>query len=305
MIASKKWHITVCPLGSRWIRVCVLLCVCVLSAVSAPAQNTRPGPLRAVDIEQRLGEQVPLELLFRDETGKSVPLRAYFGDKPVILALVYYECPMLCTLVLNGLLRSLRALSFNVGDEFTVVTVSFNPRDTPAIALAKKQAYLHAYARPGAASGWHFLTGEEASIQKLTHAVGFRYVYDAATEQYAHASGIMVLTPQGKLARYFYGIEYAPRDLRFGLIEASANTIGSPVDRVLLFCYHYDPVTGKYGVLIWNVLRVAGLVTVLSLGTFMVMMFRRDRRKEKTADTGDGQLHQTAKGWLTEHDAKR
>jgi protein SCO1/2 len=250
------------------------------SAVSAQAQTANLNPFTNVGLDQRLNEQVPLDLSLRDETGKLVQLRDYFGERPVILALVYYDCPMLCTLVLNGLLRSLRTLSFTVGNEFNVVTVSFNPRETPTLAAAKKETYLQGYARPGAEAGWHFLTGEEDAIQQLTRAVGFRYVYDPTANQYAHASGIIVLTPQGKIARYFYGIEYAPRDLRFGLVEASANTIGSPVDQVLLLCYHYDPATGKYGVLITNVIRLAGIATVLGLGSFMVVMFRRDRRQK-------------------------
>jgi protein SCO1 len=247
--------------------------------IPAHAQNTLPGPLRDVGFDQRLDVQVPLDLAFRDETGQFVQLADYFDEKPVILSLVYYECPMLCPLVLNGLLRSLRTLSFNIGEEFTVITLSFNPRETPALAAAKKETYLQGYARPRAETGWHFLTGEESAIQRLTQAVGFRYGYDATADQYAHASGIVVLTPRGKIARYFYGVEYAPRDLRLGLVEASANQIGSPIDQVLLFCYHYDPVTGKYGVLIMNVLRLAGLATVLSLGTFMIVMLRRERRQ--------------------------
>jgi len=244
------------------------------------AQTANLNPFPNVGLDQRLNEQVPLELSFRDETGKRVQLQDYFGEKPVILSLMYYDCPMLCTLVLNGLLRSLRTLSFTVGNEFKIVTVSFNPRETSALAAAKKETYVQGYARPGAETGWHFLTGEEEAIRQLTRAVGFRYVYDPTTNQYAHASGIIVLTPQGKIARYFYGIEYAPRDLRFGLVEASANTIGSPVDQVLLLCYHYDPATGKYGLLITTVIRLAGVATVLGLGSFMVVMFRRDRRQK-------------------------
>ncbi len=247
------------------------------------AQSAAPDPFRDVSLDQRLNEQVPLDLTFRDETGKTVQLREYFGEKPVILALVYYDCPMLCTLVLNGLLRSLRTLSFTAGNEFNVVIVSFNPKDTPALAAAKRETYLQSYARPRAETGWHFLTGEEEAIRQLTGAVGFRYIYDSQSGQYAHASGIMLLTPPGKIARYFYGIEYAPRDLRLGLVEASANTIGSPVDQVLLLCYHYDPQTGKYGFIVMGALRLAGVATVLSVGIFMVIMFRRDRRQKVTS----------------------
>jgi len=254
-----------------------VLLVVPVNAQGLNATN-RPAVLDEVGIDQKLNEPVPLDLEFRDETGKTVQLRDYFGEKPVVLSLVYYECPMLCTMVLNGLLRSFRALTFDVGKDFTVVTVSFDPRETPALAAAKKKTYIEGYGRPVAADGWHFLTGDEASIKRLTQAVGFRYVYDEETKQFAHASGIMVLTPQGKLARYFYGIEYAPKDLRLGLVEASAGKVGSPVDQVLLYCYHYDPQTGKYGVVIMNVLRLAGGATVLILGAFMFVMFRRDRR---------------------------
>lgn len=263
-----------------------LACV-VLSSFPLPLQaqtaGVLPGPLREVGIVQRVGERVPLDLVFRDETGKAVRLGDYVGalpGRPTILALVYYECPMLCSLVLHGLLASVKALSFRIGDEFNIVTVSFDPRETPSLAAAKKAEYVRRYGRPGADAGWHFLTGEEEAIRRLAQAVGFRYTYDEQTQQYIHASGIMVLTPEGRLARYFYGIEYAPRDVRLGLVEAAANRIGSPIDQVLLFCYHYDPTTGKYGLLIMNVLRLAGLATVVALGTFIVVMVRRERRRQ-------------------------
>jgi protein SCO1/2 len=263
------------------------LLVCWL-AVPVWAQElsagNQPAVLREIGIDQRLDRQVPLDLVFRDETGKSVHLGDYFGEKPVLLSLVYYECPMLCTLVLNGLLRSLRALAFDVGKQFNVVTVSVDPGETPSLAAAKKAEYIQKYSREGAEKGWHFLTGEEDSIQALADAVGFRYVYQPDRDEYAHASGIMILTPQGKLARYFYGIEYSTRDVRLALVEASANKIGSPVDQLLLYCYHYDPVTGKYGLLIMNTIRLAGLATVLALGVFMFVMFRRDRLQKSTID---------------------
>lgn len=254
----------------------------ILQAIPARAHHTAqhaPDVLRDIGFDQRLNEQIALDLVFRDETGKPVQLGSFFGERPVILALVYYECPRLCTLVLNGLLRSLRALSFDAGDQFHVVTVSFDPTETSEIAAAKKAGYIQRYGRPGAGGGWHFLTGDESSIEQLTRAVGFRYAYDAEKNEYAHATGILVLTPQGKIARYFYGLEYSARDLRLGLVEASANKIGSPVDRVLLYCYHYDPTTGKYGLIIMNVLRLAGVTTVLVLGSFIFMMSRGDRRK--------------------------
>ncbi len=260
----------------------VLSPVLLLQAIPARAHHTAqhaPAVLQAIAFDQRLNAQVPLDLVFRDETGKPVQLNNYFGEKPVVLTLVYYECPQLCSLVLNGLVRTLRALSFDVGNQFTVITVSFDPGETPTLAATKKGAYLERYRRAGARGGWHFLTGDESSIAQLTKAVGFRYAYDAEQDQYAHATGIMVLTPQGRISRYFYGLEYSPRDLRLGLVEASANQIGSPVDQLLLYCYHYDPATGKYGLIIMNVLRLAGITTVLALGSFILMMSRRDRRK--------------------------
>jgi protein SCO1/2 len=241
----------------------------------ATGPNGLPAELKEVGIEQKLNEQLPLDLVFRDETGREVRLGQYFGRKPVILALVYYECPMLCNQVLNGLTGSLKMLSFNVGREFEVLTVSFDPRERPELARAKKETYLSSYNRAGAAAGWHFLTGDEQSIAALTRAVGFKYNYDAKTNQFAHASGIMVLTPQGKLARYFYGIEYAPKDVRLGLIEASENRIGSPVDRLLLYCFHYDPATGKYGPMVINIMRLGGLVTVIGIGALLLLLRRR------------------------------
>ena len=246
--------------------------------------STQPYQLTQVRIDQKLDSQVPLDLHFRDEAGKVVRLGDFFGQKPVVLSLVYYECPMLCTLVLNGMVTSFKVLSFDVGKEFEVVTVSFNPRETPQLAAAKKQSYLKRYSRLNAEKGWHFLTGDQDQIAKLADAVGFRYSYDPKTEQYAHASAIMVLTPKGHVARYYYGIEYAPRDLRLGLIEASANKIGSPVDQVLLYCFHYDPMTGKYGLVVRNVLRLGGITTVLLLGGFITVMLRRERHARRVAD---------------------
>jgi protein SCO1/2 len=265
----------------------ITLLVCWLAGpvwAQGLSAGNQPAVLREIGIDQRPDRQVPLDLVFRDETGKSVRLGDYFGEKPVLLSLVYYECPMLCTLVLNGLLRSLRALAFDVGKQFNVVTVSVDPGETPSLAAAKKAEYIQKYSREGAEKGWHFLTGEEDSIQALADAVGFRYVYQPDRDEYAHASGIMILTPQGKLARYFYGIEYSTRDVRLALVEASANKIGSPVDQLLLYCYHYDPVTGKYGLLIMNTIRLAGLATVLALGVFMFVMFRRDRLQNSTIE---------------------
>jgi len=240
-----------------------------------------PAALEGVTIEQMLNIQVPLDLVFRDEFGRSLPLSTYFsGNKPVILALVYYTCPMLCNMVLTGMESSLRPLSLDPAKDFEIVAVSFDPRDTPEIAAAKKANYLRRYRRPGTDNGWHFLTGDESSIKALTSAVGFRYKFDNATGQFAHVSAIMILTPQGKLSRYFYGVEYAPRDVRLGLVEASHNKIGNPVDQILLFCYHYDPATGKYGAIAMNMLRFAGAAFVLICGTFLFMAWRRDWHRD-------------------------
>ncbi len=262
---------------AHWLTVVAVLAGAGLG--TATAQTAADRVLQEVGFDQRLGDLVPLDLTFRDESGQPVRLSEYFGRRPVILALVYYECPMLCTLTLNGLASALKVLSFDVGKEFEVVTVSFNPQETPALAAAKKASYLQQYKRPGAAAGWHFLSGEESAIERLTQAVGFRYVYDPVQKEYAHATGIILLTPQGRIARYFFGVEFSPKDLRLGLIEASHNTIGTPVDQLLLYCFHYDPGTGKYSAVAMNIVRVAGVVTVLVLGTFMTVMFLRDRAK--------------------------
>jgi protein SCO1/2 len=219
-----------------------------------------------------------LELKFRDEAGRAVKLGDYFGRKPVILSLVYYECPMLCTITLNAVGRMLKGLPFNAGREFQVVTVSINPKETPGLAKQKKDSHIADYGRPGAEQGWHFLTGDEPAIRRLADAVGFRYSYDPATGQYAHAAGIMVATPKGRLARYYYGVEFPPRDVKFGLMEASADRIGSPVDQVLLFCYHYDSATGRYTPIVRSGLRLAGLATVAGLGLLIVMLLRRNPR---------------------------
>jgi protein SCO1 len=239
-------------------------------------QNQRPSILSQVSIEQRLNEQLPLELSFRDETGKTVRLGDYFGSKPVIVSLVYYRCPMLCDQVLNGLTSALGVLKFDVGKEFNIVTVSIDPRETPEMAAKKKEVYLHRYQRPTAVQGWPYLTGDQASIDKLAKAVGFHYVYDEKTQQYAHASGVVVATPEGRLAQYYYGIEYSPKDLRLGLVEASQNRIGTLVDQLILYCYHYDPETGHYGAIAMRFMRLGGILTVLLLGGFVVTMLRRE-----------------------------
>jgi protein SCO1/2 len=246
---------------------------------------TQPAVLKDVGIDQHLNEQLPLEVTFRDETGARVRLGDYFGQRPVILALVYYECPMLCTLTLNGLVGALKSLAFSAGREFDVLAVSFNPAETAALAAAKKQTYLASYGRADTAHGWHFLTGDEAAIARLAQAVGFRYTYVPAQQQYAHAAGITLLTPQGRIARYFFGVEFAPRDLRLGLVEASHNQIGSPVDQLLLYCFHYDPATGTYSAAALNIVRLGGGLTVVALGGFLVVMFRRERQRVRRAAT--------------------
>jgi len=242
--------------------------------------------LKDVGIDQRLGQSLPLDAIFQDEAGHAVRLGQYFVGRPVILALAYYNCPMLCTQVFNGLTSSLRVLSFDAGREFEVVAVSFDPNDRPADARAKKKPYVEQYGRPGAAAAWHFLTGSTASIERLTQAVGFHYRYDDSIGQFAHASAIYVVTPEGALSRYFYGIEYAPRDLRLGLIEASNHRIGNPVDQILLFCYHYDPKVGRYSASVLRVVRFGGVAAVLVLSTFLAVMWRRDRRRDAVRDAG-------------------
>jgi protein SCO1/2 len=239
--------------------------------------GVRPALLRDVGLDQKLGSAIPLDLTFRDEHGHAVALREFFGKKPVILTLVYYQCPMLCTEVLNGLLRSAKELPLEIGRDFTIVTVSIDPTERPVLASVKHELYSGLYGRQGGVQGWHFLTGDEAQIRMLAQAVGFRYAYDSASGQFAHPSGIMLLTPAGKVARYFYGISYPSRDLRLGLVETSQEKIGSPIDQILLYCYHYDPATGKYGLLISRVIKAAGALTVLSLGLVIAILFRREK----------------------------
>src|SRR5580700_8927111 len=246
------------------------------SSVMSPPANTRPPRLENVGIEQHLDAQVPPDLMFRDDAGKTVKLGDYFGRKPLILNLVYYNCTMLCGEALAGLASAMRLVKFDVGNEFDVVTVSFDPHETPEMAAAKKKDYVGRYDRANAAAGWHFLTGDPDSINALTKAVGFQYQYDAKSNQYAHATAIMVLTPQGRISRYFYGVDFPPKDLRMGLVEASQGKIGNTVDAVLLFCYHYAPETGKYGAMVANILRLAAAATILILGTLFFILWRLD-----------------------------
>ncbi len=258
---------------------CGLALLAALASTAAAQPDNVGLPGRDVAFDQRLDEPVPLDLAFRDESGATVRLGDYFHGKPVILVLAYYRCPRLCTLVLSGLMDGLQDLAFKAGDEFEVVAVSFDARETPELAAAKKAAYLEHYGRPGAEAGYHFLTGEQESIDRLCEAVGFRYRYDPQQDQFAHASGIVVLTPQGRIARYFYGIRYEPRDLRLALVEASQNKIGSVADQLLLLCYHYDPVRGRYAATVMNLVRAGGGLTVLALAAFLVLAWRRERRR--------------------------
>jgi protein SCO1 len=247
-----------------------------------PSASGKPKQLENVGIDQRLNEQVPLDLTFRDEAGNDVKLGDYFGQKPVVLSLVYYSCPQLCSQVLNGLTSSLSTVKdFNIGREYNVVTVSFDAREKPELAAKKKATYVEWYKREGVREGWHFLTGDQEQIDKLTQAVGFHYNWDPASQQFVHASGIMLLTPQGKLSRYFYGIEYSAKDLRLGLVEASDGKIGTPVDKVLLYCFHYDPEQGKYGFVVMNLIRLGGAITLIGVAALMIVMRRKNAQRRR------------------------
>ncbi|MDP9174035.1 MAG: SCO family protein [Planctomycetota bacterium] len=278
-----------------------ILAIATLAVFRAPSTSAQvPAPpipvdvkqsiLEKVGIDQNLGIVVPLNLAFKDESGGDVKLGDYFGKRPVVLALVYFQCPMLCTMVLNDLLRTVKAMPENLGMDFDIVTVSFDPADTPQLATLKKETYLAQYNRPGAEAGWHFLTGQQDSITALTQSVGFRYAWDSKFNVFAHASGIMVLTPDGKISRYFFGIDYAPKDLRISLTEASNGKTGGLADAVLMFCFHYDPATGKYGLAIDRALKAGGILTLIVMGSFIALMLRRDKhalampQSEQTAD---------------------
>jgi len=256
----------------------------VLAASAAFAQtpdNVRPTILREIGFDQKLGDDLPLDTPFRDEAGRAVRLRDYFSaGKPVILNLVYFDCPMLCTVTLSGMASALKEMTFDAGREFEVVTISFDPKEGPAQAAAQKARFMERYKRPQAEKGWHFLTGEIGAIHRVTKAVGFRYVWDQASRQFAHPAGTVVLTPEGRIARYLFGVEYAPRDLRLAVVEASANRIGSPVDQILLACYQYDPTAGRYSASIMKIVRLAGLATVAALLTFVILNLRRERAQK-------------------------
>lgn len=280
----------------------LVLCILVFSAVSfgqrvehynSPLYSSKPyDPNRVTDnglpkvlnevgIQQKLNEQIPLDTEFKNESGQTVKIGEYLGKKPVVLALVYYECPMLCSEVLNGLTGSLKGLSLDAGKDFDVVAISFDARENekPELAKSKKESYLKRYGREGSENGWHFLTGTQDSIDKVTNAVGFSYAWDEDSKQFAHAGAIMILTPDGKLSKYLYGVEYAPRDVKLAIIESSENKIGSPVDQLMLYCFHYNPATGKYGLAILNVIRLGGVLTLLGMGAMFFVFWRRNKNK--------------------------
>jgi protein SCO1/2 len=253
---------------------------CLLSATAGQAANPRylPKQLQGVGIDQHLNAEIPLDASFTDQDGNVVQLKKYFGSKPVLFAPVYFTCPMLCNQILSGVVAGLRPLSLKPGRDFEVVAMSFNPADTTADARRKRDQYSHSYSSRAGTAGWNFLTGSQASIDEVTKAIGFRYHWDAANNMFVHASGVMILTPEGRLARYFYGVEFEPKDLKLGLVEASHNRIGSAVDQILLFCYHYDPATGKYGAVVMNMLRVAAVLVLIALTLMLVIFWRRDLR---------------------------
>ncbi len=263
-------------------RAAVLL-TAIAGLPAAAQQFGLPAMLQGVGIEQKLNSQLPLEATFRDETGAPVRLGNYFRGRPVIVNLVYYQCPMLCNLILNGMVQSLRRIDLQPGKDFDIVTISFDPSETPQMAAAKRQTYLASYNRPGAAAAWHFLTGAEEQIHKVTEAAGFHYQWDNKQKTWAHASAIFIATPDGKLSRYIYGVYFPDRDVRLSLVEASADKIGTLNDQVLLFCYHYDPKNGKYSLMVINIIRAFCAATVLIVGSFLLVMFRRDRRPVKHA----------------------
>jgi protein SCO1/2 len=246
----------------------------------APVSDKPPAILKGVGIAQRLNEQLPLGLTFTDDHGSQVQLASYFGKHPAILALVYYQCPMLCSEELNGLTGALQMVKFVPGKDFSVIVVSIDPSEGTDLAASKKRSYLKRYGHPETADGWHFMTGTQENIDALTKAVGFGYIKipgpDGKLNQFAHASSIQIVTPEGKMAQYYMGVEYSPKDLRLGLVEASANRIGSPVDNILTYCYHYDPQTNKHSLIVARVVQLGGLLTVILLGGFMLVMFRRD-----------------------------
>ena len=268
----------------------------VAGAAFADNSATPPKLPGEVSIQQQLNAQIPLDLMFRDESGKIVRLREYFRGKPVLINFMYYRCPMLCSMVMEGISSTLTELKFDVGKEFEVITVSIDPRDMPREAVAKKDKYIKRYGRLGAASGWHFLTGHESSIRALTNAAGFHYAYDPEHDQFAHGTVLIVSTPAGRISRYLYGFEYKPRDVRLALVEASANKIGTASDQLLLLCYHYDPATGKYSRSAMNFVRAGGIATVIGLAGFIIIMIRRERHPDPERSEGSPETLRSAQG---------
>jgi len=244
---------------------------------AGPVASELPPILREVGFDQNLDKQIPLDITFKDELGESVQIGRYFGAKAVVLNFVYYDCPMICLQTLSSLASTIKVLSQEPGKDFEIVTVSFDPRETPALAFSKKTEFVERTGKPRIAGGWHFLTGTKADIDRLTQAAGFRYVWDEPSKQFAHPTGIMVLTPAGRIARYVFGIDYGPRDLRLAILDASAGKVGSPIERVLLYCYHYDLTTGRYSLAIMRVVQLAGAATVLCIGMFIFVMTKRER----------------------------
>lgn len=247
------------------------------SQLNPPMASTMPAALKDVDFAPQLDAQLPLDVGFRDEFGQTVQLRSYFHGKPVVLAFVYFQCPMLCTQVMDSIVSTLKVVTFTAGQQYEVVIISFDPSETPAMASVKKQDIVSRYHRPGAENGWHFLTGDRDAISQVTKAGGFRFAWDPVTKMWVHASGILLLTPDGRISRYFYGIDYAPRDMRLGLIEAAAGNIGTPIDKVILYCYHFDPASGKYGAVILNIVRLGGILTVGLIVFFILFFLRREK----------------------------
>jgi len=248
------------------------------------ASNGMPDALQKVGIDQKLGDQLPLDAAVKDESGKVDALGNYFkSGRPVIVAFVYYECPMLCNEVLNGLTGSLKGIGLNAGRDFDVIAVSFDARENekPELAKNKKASYMERYGRPGTENGWHFLTATQDSIDKMTAAAGFKYERDEKSQQFAHVGGIMITTPDGRLSRYFYGIDYAPNDIKFGLMDSAAEKIGNPAERLLLYCYHYDPASGKYGLAVLRVMRIASVATIAGIGLMLFVFWRRNKSRQE------------------------
>ncbi|HLX69386.1 MAG TPA: SCO family protein [Verrucomicrobiae bacterium] len=257
----------------------IFLLLCMAAALPLMAQSLTDDQLSRISFDQMLNAQISLNLPFRDEDGKTVTLRDYFGQKPVVLVLGYYECPMLCTLTFNGMVESMNDMKWSIGNQFNVVHVSINPNETPELAAAKKQTYLQRYGRSGAAAGWHFLTGDEANIRKLADEIGFHYAYDPTVKQYAHPSGLVILTPEGKVSKYFFGVSFSAPELFAALQNATGRQIGSPIERLVLLCFHYSPIKGKYGALIMATLRVLAAVTVVGMAWFAIVAFGRERKR--------------------------